>query len=232
MALVEHGWFPATSMDPILSGVANPFAAEGYRSIVYETVEQLSEIPAAVFVPTAGGDTYYGIAKGFDDVAALSGEPMPVIFALQPEGANSLSRSLAAGRQIALSDPMSIALSIADPMTGRQAMIALERWGGRALDVTEPAIRAAVIDLARMGIYADPASAAALAGYRLAIEKEVIAPDASAVLLLTSSGFKWPDAMAAVFPSSAVRSVDELQRRLAECHSATAEARSIVVSSD
>jgi threonine synthase len=94
-------------------------------------------------------------------------------------------------------------------------MVAVARWGGRALDVAEAAIREAIADLAGIGIYADPASAAALAGYRQAIETGAIAPHAKAVLVLTSSGFKWPDAMAAVFPADAVHSVDELQHRLA-----------------
>ncbi|MDF3015104.1 MAG: hypothetical protein K0R44_329, partial [Thermomicrobiales bacterium] len=65
VALVDDGWFPATSMDPTLSGAANPFAAEGYKVTAYETVEQLGTMPDAVFIPTAGGDTYYGITKGF-----------------------------------------------------------------------------------------------------------------------------------------------------------------------
>jgi threonine synthase len=213
--LVRDGWFPATSMDPTLSGAANPFGAEGYKVIAYETVEQLGTMPDAVFIPTAGGDTYYGITKGFAEIAELSGAPMPVVFALQPEGANPLSRSLTAGRQITLECPTSIALSIADPRSGRQAMVAVERWGGQSLDVAEAAIRAAIADLAGIGIYADPASAAALAGYRQAIETEAIAPHAKAVLLLTSSGFKWPDAMGAVFPAGAVHSGDELKHWLA-----------------
>ena len=232
VALVEDGWFPATSMDPSLSGAANPFAAEAYRAVAYEIVEQLGAMPDAVFIPTAGGDTYYGIAKGFAEVAALTGQPMPLVFALQPEGANALSRSLAAGCQVALEHPASLALSIADPMTGRQAMVAVERWGGQSLDVTERAIRAALVDLASMGIYADPASAAALAGYRHAIAIEAIPPGGRAVLLLTSSGFKWPDAMAAVFPASAVRSVDELKLRLAERVGSTEVAPPLVAASD
>ena len=219
--LVRDGWFPATSMDPTLSGAGNPFGAEGYKVIAYETVEQLGTMPDAVFIPTAGGDTYYGITKGFAEVAELSGLPMPVVFALQPEGANPLSRSLTAGRQITIECPASIALSIADPSTGRQAMVAVARWGGRSLDVAEAVIRAAIADLAGIGIYADPASAAALAGYRMAIETGAIAPHAKAVLVLTSSGFKWPDAMAAVFPAGAVRSVDELKHRVAEIANST-----------
>ena len=215
VALVEDGWFPATSMDPTLSGAANPFGAEGYKATAYETVEQLGTMPDAVFIPTAGGDTYYGITKGFAEVAELSGVPMPVVFALQPEGANPLSRSLTAGRQITLECPASIALSIADPSSGRQAMVAVERWGGQSLDVAEAAIRAAIADLAGIGIYADPASAAALAG--IARHRDgAIAPHAKAVLVLTSSGFKWPDAMAGSLPGGCGAQRRRLKHRLAE----------------
>jgi threonine synthase len=213
--LVKDGWFPATSMDPALSGAANPFGAEGYKAVAYEIVEQLGALPDAVIVPTAGGDTYYGIAKGFAEIAEIADSRAPILFAIQPEGANALSRSLARGRQVTIEQPRSIALSLSDPQTGRQAMVAIERWSGHALDVAETAIRTAVADLAGMGIYADPASAAALAGYRHAIELGAIASNARTVLLLTSSGFKWPDAMVEVFPADAVRSDEELRRRLA-----------------
>jgi threonine synthase len=215
VALVADGWFPATSLDPVLVGAANPFGAEGYKAIAYEIVEQLDAMPEAVFVPTAGGDTYYGLAKGFAELAELADVRMPVVFAVQPEGASSLSQSLAAGRQVTLDQPASIALSIADPRTGRQAMAAVARWGGRALDVPEAEISRAMIDLATMGVYSDPASAAALAGYRHAIAVDALKSDATAVLLLTSSGFKWPNAMVEVFPAAAVRSITELHERLA-----------------
>ena len=52
-------------MDPALSGAGNPFGAEGYKETAYETVAQLGRMPEAFFIPTAGGDTFYGIMKGF-----------------------------------------------------------------------------------------------------------------------------------------------------------------------
>ena len=55
-------------MDPTLSGAGNPFGAEGYKAIAYETVDQLGTMPDVVFIPTAGGDTYYGITKGFAEL--------------------------------------------------------------------------------------------------------------------------------------------------------------------
>ncbi len=213
-SLVREGWFPATSMDPALSGAANPFGGEGYKAVAYEIVEQLGAMPDAVFIPTAGGDTLYGMSKGLAEMAALSGTPMPRVCAIQPTGANALSQSLAVGRQVTLDHPESIALSLSDPRSGRHAMEAIRRWGGRAIDVTEGELRRAIADLAGMGIYTDPASAAALAGYQQAVAREIVKPGASAVLLLTSSGFKWPDAMAEVFTAGSVRSMQALQERL------------------
>jgi threonine synthase len=216
VALVNDGWFPATSLDPSLTGAGNPFGAEGYKTVAYEIAEQLGAMPDAVFIPTAGGDTYFGIMKGFSELAQLLSAPMPAGFAIQPEGANALSRSLAAGQPVAVANPQSIALSLSDRETGRHAIGAIDRWGGRVVDVSETEIRDALVTLAEMGIYSDPASAAALAGYRRAVKRGVLPPDASAVLLLTSSGFKWPDAMAEVFPAQSLRSVVELQEHLSQ----------------
>ena len=109
-----------------------------------------------------------------------------------------MNRSVAAGTMVAVEHPTSIALSLGDRETGRQAMVALTRSGGRALDVAESEIGTAVRDLAAIGIYAEPASAAALAGYRSAVSRGLIDGDALSVLLITSTGFKWPESMAQV----------------------------------
>jgi len=66
--LVAEGWFPATCLAPM--PVPNPFGAEGYKSIAYELVEQLGgSVPDAVVLPVGIGDGYYGIAKGFLELA-------------------------------------------------------------------------------------------------------------------------------------------------------------------
>ena len=89
-------------------------------------------------------------------------------------------------------------------------MFAVSHWNGTVIDVPEDDIRQAIVELAATGIYPDPASAASLAGYRRAVADGTISPDAVSVLLLTSSGFKWPGTMAEVFPAGAVQSADEL----------------------
>ena len=125
-------------------------------------------------MPTAGGDTLYGVMRGFAELAALCGARMPTVFAVQPEGANPLSRSLAAGAQVEVVAPRSIALSLADPRVGRHAMVAVARWGGEALDVTEVAIAAAMTDLARIGIYADPRAPRRWPGFGSPLSKGLV----------------------------------------------------------
>lgn len=215
LALVDRVWFPATSMDPALSGASNPFGAEGFKTIAYEVLEQLGRMPQAMVLPVAGGDTLYGVAKGFAEVATLPGESLPLLIGAQPEVANSLVRSMRAGHPVAAPNPASIALSVSDRLCGRQAMVALQRWGGAAVDVSEDAIIEAVRALAAKGLYVEPASAVSLAGYRAARGRGLVGDSDIAVLLLTSTAMKWPEAMARIFPVAPLLTRSDLERSLA-----------------
>ena len=144
IGLVNDGWFPATSMDPAVSGCSSPYGAEGYKTLSIEVAAQLGELPGTVIVPTASGDTLYGIAKGFAEISKLTGEPMPRMVSAEPAGANPLARSLAAGHPVTVPDARSMALSVADPVTGRHALAAMQRWGGEAVSVPEESIVEAV----------------------------------------------------------------------------------------
>src|SRR5439155_22951712 len=84
--LAEAGWFPATCLAPL--PVPNPFGAEGYKTIAYELVEQLDGPPDAGVLPGGAGDGYYGVAKGFAELAAPGRIGAgPRALALQPLGA-------------------------------------------------------------------------------------------------------------------------------------------------
>ena len=138
---------------------------------------------------------------------------MPVVFALQPEGANPLSRSLTAGRQITLECPAS--MPSPSPIPYRQTSHGCRRaLGRRSLDVTEAAIRAAIADLAGIGIYTDPASAASWLGIAWRSRRKRLRhmpKRYSCSLRQGSSGqMLWRG-----FPAGAVHSGDELKHRLA-----------------
>jgi threonine synthase len=212
--LVDDGWFPATSMDPAVSGRSNPYGAEGYKTLSLEVTRQLGELPGTVIVPTASGDTLYGIAKGFAEISELTGEPMPLMVSAQPEGGDPLARSIAAGQPVTVPDPHSMALSVADPFTGRHALAAIRRWGGQAVSVREDAIVDAVRQLAAAGLLAEPASAVALAGLWRLRDAGHLTPHRAVVLILTSAGVKWPGPIEEIFPDPPLRSLNALFGRL------------------
>lgn len=225
-SMVDSGWFPATSMDPLISGRSNPFGAEGYKIVAYEIVTQLGGCPGTVIVPTASGDTYYGIAKGFAEVAALFDEGPVQVVAAQPTEADSLVRSAKEGRLVRVDRPHSLALSIAEPVTGRQALHAVTRWGGGTIAVDDKDIIDATRDLALCGLLVEPSSAAALAAY-WALRDRGLSSQRPTVLVLTGAGVKWPGAMSAVFPGEPLRGLGELGAYLADL-----EARGVVGAED
>ncbi len=221
--LVDEGWFPATSMDPLISGRSNPYGAEGYKALAYEVAAQLGEPAGTVIVPTASGDTLYGIAKGFAEASSALGEPMVNVIAAQPCGADPLVRSAVAGYPVRVAEPTSMALSVAEAMTGRQALKALERWSGSAVGVEEAEIVRAVRDLAHWGLLVEPASAVALAAFRLLLGTDQLLTDRATVLVLTGAGVKWPQAMSAIFPEQPISGLRTLTEALATTRSPAVE---------
>lgn len=209
--LVRHGWVPATSSDPALSGAGNPYGAEGYRAIADEVLAELGRLPEVVYVPVASGDTIVGVARGFAAAAARTGEPGPLVVSCQPEGAATISASLAAGSPVELDGPQSIARSTSDRASGRLAIRAV-REGGLAVTVPESRIVEATRDLAAEGLYVETSSALALAGARVARESGRVADGALGVALLTARGRGWSEEADGLFaPPATVASVAALR---------------------
>jgi threonine synthase len=207
---VADGWYPATSMERGPGGQSTPFGAEAYKRLAWELLEQLDQVPAFVFVPTAGGDTYYGVSKGLAEICYSCGITRPCVVAVQPVTANPLQRSLSLGRTATVAGAHSVALSIANERTGLQAVAAVKRWGGEVVTVTDGDILLAWEDLAHCGHLLEPASAAALAGYRSACKTGLLATSESAVILGTASGTKWLSAVGDRLPVEPVASENVL----------------------
>ena len=66
----EHGFYPSTVLGPI-TGPANPYGVEGYKTLAYEVFAQLGRAPDRFCVPTSAGDALYGPYKGFLDLQRL-----------------------------------------------------------------------------------------------------------------------------------------------------------------
>ncbi len=166
---VREGFFPGSRAVPADNGT--PFGCEGYKTISYEIVGALGRAPVEVYVPVGGGDGVYGIHRGFEDLVHSG------LIDRVPRLVGVRTRSPAA-------------LSIAGDEVGEHAVRAVSASGGQLRLVSHAQIVAAVGELAQLGIHAEPASAAAVAGL-LASRGSGRAGDA--VCVVTGSGLKWPD---------------------------------------
>ncbi len=186
------------------------YQAEGDKTTAFEICEQLGwQAPAAVFVPTGTGTNLFGLWQGFVLFKELGFiDTLPRMFAVQPAGAASLVDaweaqeavpSVLAGIEPNLAPPISHRVS------GYHAYQAIQESGGGAVAVTDREMLAALKDLASYeGIYAETASAAALAGMRCALVRGLLDAEesrrAGIVAILTSHGLKNSMALAEVCP--------------------------------
>lgn len=190
--LVEnHGWYVSSRNFP--RPFANPFGVEGYKTIAFEIVEQLGYVPDKVFVPTGGGDSIYGVWKGFREMHRLGiTESTPEMFACQVGGA-SLARTIEQGSDQAVKVPSlpSKALSIQHTQSGNHGVWAIRESGGDAYGVTEDQITEALIDLGRDGLCIEPSSAVSVAGAHIARARGRLQSEDTVVCIGTATGLRW-----------------------------------------
>jgi len=186
------------------------YQAEGDKTTAFEICEQLGwQAPAAVFVPTGTGTNLFGLWQGFVLFKELGFiDTLPRVFAVQPVGAASLVDAWEAHQAVpsvlARIEP-NLAPPISHRVSGYHAYRAMQESGGGAVAVTDEEMLAALKDLASYeGIYAETASAAALAGIRRALATGLLDVEegrrAGVVGILTSHGLKNSLALAGVFP--------------------------------
>jgi threonine synthase len=173
----------------------NPLTIEGKKTAAFEIVRDLkksgSRGPDQVFVPTGDGVIVAGLIRGFEDLLRM-GEisRMPRVWAAQASGSSALARALESGR-FELRPSVTIADSIAvdAPRNGIFALAKLTRHGGAGIVVSdEEILEAQRLGSSRAGLFAEPSSACALAGFVKA--RPSIGKDEVCVVMLTGSGLK------------------------------------------
>ncbi|HUX40279.1 MAG TPA: threonine synthase [Rectinemataceae bacterium] len=173
----------------------NPLTIEGKKTASYEIVHALDRMsqgrPDHVFVPTGDGVIIAGIYRGFEDLLA-TGEiaAMPTIWAAQAEGSSGIARALSTGVfETRPSSTIADSISVDAPRNGPFALAKLKKHGGRAVTVGDAEIlEAQLLASSRAGLFVEPSSAAALAGF-VKVRGE-IGRDEKVVVLLTGSGLK------------------------------------------
>lgn len=169
----------------------NPFTIEGKKSVSFELYHQFEgNLPDRIYVPTGDGVIMSGLYKGLEDLL-LCGliDKMPEVVAVQAEGSANLTNNLDRDEpQFEGSNTVADSISVDIPRNFFMARDFIKKYNGRGLKVSDQSILDASLEMSRKyGLFAEPASAAAYAGY-LALQKE--APVAREMVLLTGSGLK------------------------------------------
>ena len=187
---VQSGeWYPATnySFPPVGS---NPFGVQGYKTIAYEIAEDLSKRPPdAILVPTSRGDLLWGIWEGFRELREEGHiERIPRFFAVEPFP--RLTRVLE-GEDYRIAFPGATRqTSIGGDTVTYQAMEAVRESRGDAIAIEDGEAEKGVLGLARHGLYVEPSSAACLGALSELRKRGTLASDETALMVLTSHGFK------------------------------------------
>lgn len=178
-----------------------PFFLEGTKTIGYEIWEQCGfGVPDAIVTPLGGGSALLGCALAFEELRAR-GEVarLPRIYGVQAARCAPIDATFRAGGHDLVPTPagptMAEGIAITHPVHLREVLQALRESGGRTVTVDEDAIVRALGELARLGFFVEPTSAAGAAGLTRLIADGAIAPGDRVVLLLTGSGLKAADAI-------------------------------------
>lgn len=174
----------------------NPMTIEGKKSVSIELFEQMGrKAPDAVYVPVGDGCIIAGVAKGFMDLkkAGLI-DKMPRIIACQSEESRAISNALekddySAFNATTRADSISVSL----PANGRMAVRYIKESRGWAVTVEDENILDSEVELTKYaGVLTEPAAACAYAAFKKDKEhfRSTLGEDATAVVLLTGTGFK------------------------------------------
>jgi threonine synthase len=193
----RRGWYNR-------SAGLNPYAIEGKRTIGHEIALQSASVPDWVVLSMGNGCTLAGIWKGLAEMHRLGAiDRTPKLLGVQATGASAIA-DLFHGRDSGAGDTCADSIDVSTPHNARRAVDALDASGGTAVCVDDPAILDAEALLGRTeGIYAEPASASAIAGLEEAIDRGIVGPDETATAVVTGTGFK--------NPSSARRVIGEFE---------------------
>ena len=175
-----------------LMNSVNPHRIEGQKTAAFEVIESLGEAPDYLLVPVGNAGNITAYWKGFKEwqKAGLA-QRLPRMAGAQAEGAAPIVN----GQAVDHPKTVASAIRIGNPASWEGATSARDESGGMIAAVSDTEIISAQIRLADSeGLFCEPASAAPLALLFRLVREGRIARDATAVVVLTGSGLKDPDA--------------------------------------
>ena len=182
-----NGWFNRNT-------AYNPLTIEGKKSVSFEIFEQTNgEIPDMIFVPVGDGVIISGIYKGFEDLMKLGLiKKIPVIIAVQAENSANIVNNLGENKpEFPPATTKADSISVDIPRNFYMAKWFIKKYKGESIKVSDSQIQAAAgLMSSSFGLFAEPASAAAFAGFINYKETQSIPINSKVLIMHTGSGLK------------------------------------------
>ena len=180
-----------------------PYRVEGKKTMGYELVEQLGDVPGTIIYPTGGGTGLVAMWKAFEELERIGwiGAARPVMISVQAEGCAPIPKALQDGEGVSKMwpDAHTLAAGLRVPKAYGDFIILdiVRKSGGTAIAVGDDAIMAAVKEMASTeGIFPAPEGGAALAAYEQLLASGFLKGSDKVVLFNTGSGYKYLDVFA------------------------------------
>ena len=169
----------------------NPFRIEGQKTAAFEIVDDLGDAPEYHAIPVGNAGNITAYWKGYQEYQkAGKSTVLPKMLGFQAAGA----APIVLGHPVEKPETIATAIRIGNPASWQGALRAREESGGLIEAVTDEEISWAYRFIAeREGVFAEPASAAAVAGVRKLAKRNFFEENTRIVITLTGSGLKDPD---------------------------------------
>ncbi len=183
-----------TEKHPItLVNSINPYRIEGQKTAAFEICDDLGDAPAYHAIPVGNAGNITAYWRGYREYReAGRSETLPKMLGFQAEG----SAPIVKGHPIEKPETIATAIRIGNPASWKGAVEARDDSGGLIDSVTDQEISWAYKYIAeKEGVFAEPASAAAVAGVKKLSEKGYFKDleGTQIVCTLTGAGLKDPD---------------------------------------
>lgn len=181
-----------TAKHPItLVNSVNPYRLEGQKTAAFEVCDQLGEAPDVLAIPVGNAGNISAYWKGFKEYKAHGkSSKLPKMVGFEAEGAMAIVK----GEPIPNPETVATAIRIGNPASWDLAVNAASESGGQINYVTDDEILAAYRTIAaKEGIFAEPASAASIAGVIKLNKEGYFKGGERVVCVLTGHGLKDPN---------------------------------------
>ena len=174
-----------------LMNSVNPHRIQGQKTAAFEIVDDLGDAPDLLCIPVGNAGNITAYWGGFVEYYRLERSArLPRMWGFQAEGAAPLVH----GEPVAEPETIATAIRIGNPASWRGAIAARDDSGGVIAAVSDDEILDAYRRLARdEGVFAEPASAASVAGLIKQAHAGADLAGLTVVCVITGSGLKDPD---------------------------------------